>query len=609
MRQLFTCLCLCLLSLQGFCGPVFNQLAKVNQYWLAQKDIDRYGLEANTATTNTEWIRLHLTQVEKTLRNRSTAHLTPEQKANRLRSLNDLHQYMLAGNFPVNDEYSYQTPIFIDKYDNFCAVGYLVKSSGHEQVSRMIAAQTNLAYVKQMRYPELAGWARDYGFTTDELAWIQPAYMPARYGHPVAGGTDGVIHEMHADNANSKLYVGGAFSKVNKTTTANNIAYLTGSAGQFTWHTMGAGLNGPVYAIAEHSGLVYAAGAFTMSGSTPVENIAHWDGSSWHPVGCIYGTVKDLVVFNNKLYSVGDFDVCAALAEVNFAVWEGYWQHLAGLDGHVNTIEVMDTVLVLGGSFTYLGTPTNLIKWNENMGFMPFTNAAANEVKDIQKFKDTVYAVCKHTAAGDTNLVLRLNGDTWAPLAGNSYQSDGSMSVNTLCPYNDTLAIGGRFAFYPGMFAIYGPSLDGHAGSLYPPTSFMSSHWITLDSTVNKMVLFKNKLMIGGAFKYGNEFVHTELNSITYQSASPTSVYEPQGGRVSFNIYPNPANGSQALIIENDFNADRFILRDISGKTIISQPLNDKKQSVSLPALSSGVYMGELTNKEGQKMTKKLTVD
>lgn len=52
-------------------------------------------------------------------------------------------------------------------------------------------------------------------------------------------------------------------------------------------------------------------------GDSAVNNVAYWEGGRWHFAGCLYGEVKDLVVFGNQLYAAGSFDVCAALADVN----------------------------------------------------------------------------------------------------------------------------------------------------------------------------------------------------------------------------------------------------------------------------------------------------
>ena len=171
MKTIITLLLLCI-TYTGFgkSKQAYEKLCEVNKCWTEQPDVNQLAYPEYDNRNEREWIRTHLMLVERTLRARSTCHLSEQQKANRLNALAHLNQYWHEGNFPVNDQYNFRTPIFIDKYDNFCAVGYLVKATGYEQVSRKIAAQTNLAYVREMNYPGLFAWANDYGFTVDELS-------------------------------------------------------------------------------------------------------------------------------------------------------------------------------------------------------------------------------------------------------------------------------------------------------------------------------------------------------------------------------------------------------------------------------------------------------
>src|SRR5690606_29947429 len=154
------------------------------------------------------------------------------------------------------------------------AVGYLVKATGYEQVSRMISEKTNLAYVREMNYPELFSWADAYGFTVDELAWIQPTYPPACTVNPLAKGTNGTVHEFFV--AGDKLYVGDDFTVVGSDKTANNIAYTTEEDGTFKWHTLGAGVDGQVYAIAEYDNKIFIGGHFNNAGGQPAYSVAYW---------------------------------------------------------------------------------------------------------------------------------------------------------------------------------------------------------------------------------------------------------------------------------------------------------------------------------------------
>ena len=79
-------------------------------------------------------------------------------------------------------------------------------------------------------------------------------------------------------NSAGVMYAGGSFTLAGGVG-VNNVAQWNGSA----WQTLGAGLNGTVYALAvDGTGRLYAGGAFTASGTQAVSNVARWDGTAWH---------------------------------------------------------------------------------------------------------------------------------------------------------------------------------------------------------------------------------------------------------------------------------------------------------------------------------------
>lgn len=607
MKYLITLWCLLLGFVSGAKTATFDKLAEVNICWKDQPDIDIFALPADQQLTETGWIKLHLALVEQILRKRTVAGLNPKQYRNRLNALDHLHQYWLAGKFPQNENYSFRTPIFIDNHNTFCAVGYLVKTSGNEAVSRMIASKTNLAYVKEMNYPELDRWAVDNGFTRDELAWIQPGYPPGQQAAQVGNGVDGIVHKLFADDAGGKLYVGGSFVNVDGTIEANNIAYVTEQDNVYTWHNMAGGVNGPVYAITKFDNKIYVAGNFTMAGNQAVTNVAYWDGTGWHAAGCTYGELKDLIVYKNELYACGDFDVCAALSDVNFAKWNGtYWQQIPDLYGHVNTMEVMDDDLVLGGAFVFQSAETNVIRWNENNYYHVFANNINNEVMDFEWYRDTLYAACKQTSPSQLNSSLfQLTGNSWTipdyALIGFSSLT-GVPSFNSLCVDNGSMMIGGNFNYSPGVgtFANNCIALNN--------SSFNNGNWFLVDSAIHTLTRFKGSLYAGGKFKYGDVMAGTALNGIARRAAT-TSIPEIKND-YQLNIYPNPVKDNY-IVIENNFEADQLILTDISGRQLVSLSLKNSavKQQVTLPTVASGMYIMEISNAKGGKILKKVVVD
>ena len=86
---------------------------------------------------------------------------------------------------------------------------------------------------------------------------------------------------------------------------------------------MGDGLNGGVRALSlTHLGDVLAGGTFSSSGTTPINNLARWDGTAWHPVGkgVENGSVRTIQVLNNGNIIVGGtFDTAGGEPSARFA--------------------------------------------------------------------------------------------------------------------------------------------------------------------------------------------------------------------------------------------------------------------------------------------------
>lgn len=650
MRCLYSII-LVVFAVSAYCSPhkVPQQLVTLNHCWTEQNDIDKLDYPAKTNLDAREWIKIHLRLVEQTLRARSTKHLTPQQRANRLTALDNLNSYWHTGSFPINDEYNYRTPIFIDKYDNFCAVGYLVKSTGNENVSRMIAAQTNLAYVREMNYPELNAWAKDYGFTVDELAWIQPSYVhsPKGFVLELGKGADNTIHELYVGNSGEHLYAGGLFQHVDGSISANGIAYITDTNSVYTWHSMGDGLKGTVHAITEFDNKLFAAGKFSQSGTVNMENVAYWDGTKWNKAGCLDGVVKDLAVFKNDLYACGDFDICDGSTDVNFAKWNGTsWQGISGLTGNVNVMYVNSTELILGGLFDYDNNNVNIIKWYTQFGFVKYSNDIPNEVNDIQKHNGVFIVATKATTNASKMLYKSSGTALWIDVNYMwAFPNPTIPSYNTICVEGDTIWMGGDYYQFPTMTMgssyqyTYSKDITFEVTE-NPYTANYNGFYI--DGPINKMVVFKDALVGAGSFSktyYGN----MPLNNIFRRAK--TSIIPPppppvppytgppindkhserstnnpgyivadstlniiEGGLTGgqFSIYPNPASGS--ITVTNNFNAEYFKLSDLSGRVVITQKLEAGTISISLSGLAQGMYMAEIANAKGNKAMQKLVI-
>lgn len=583
----------------------FNRLAAVNSCWHAQPDVNPEQLPALPEMSDHKWIQTHLAFVEATLRHRATTHLSSIQKANRLHCLDILREYGARGQFPINEHYAYRTPIFIDAHNNFCAVGHLVMATGHEDVSRMIATRTNLAYVKDMHYPELDEWAAANGFTTDELAWIQPGYPPSQTCGKVGNGVDGEVLELFTDVATNRLYVGGRFSQADGTIAAANVAWVSGTTGNYVWHAMGAGVNGPVYAIAAFDNKIFVGGSFSMAGGVPADNIAYWDGTAWHAAGCVNGTVYDLAVHKGALFAGGEFENCTALPGRSLAKWDGVaWQTLPGITGRVNTIRPTPTSLAVGGSFDYGSVHTTMAWWNEVSSFALSSNHPANEVMALEIFKDTLYAACRQTDATDTTtLLLKLRIEKWVPAyehegqEQNYYPYYGTLALNTLKTEGESLNIGGQFRYSPLI------------GTTASNCISIGGEWPLVDSAVNKMELYNGSLILGGRFRTGNAAGggSITLNGITERRSASAAVADVTTAAAAIRIYPQPAHTDMTVTVQTDIDATGYSISDMAGRLLQHGAM--KGNTVHTHGLAPGMYLLSLSTTQGSRHTARLVVE
>ena len=123
-------------------------------------------------------IRLHFKLVEVSLRKNTASDLSKQQLQKRERGIAALHAYAERGLFPKNYHFDYRSPVFIDEHGTYCAVGELIRVSGHDALAQKVHAENNFGYIVELekQYASLGTWATEHGFTIDELAWIKPCY-------------------------------------------------------------------------------------------------------------------------------------------------------------------------------------------------------------------------------------------------------------------------------------------------------------------------------------------------------------------------------------------------------------------------------------------------
>jgi hypothetical protein len=153
----------------------FDQLCAFNPNW--KNYAGRLPMEqARVFNSDKDYVQAHLGSVLNILRTNPTSHLDAAQYRSRLQLIKVLDGYRRAGNFPINYYRYERIPVFIDPNNTYCAVGYLLKQTGHDAAALRIAATNNYIWVKDINDASLLQWQQSSGFSLEELKLIQGVY-------------------------------------------------------------------------------------------------------------------------------------------------------------------------------------------------------------------------------------------------------------------------------------------------------------------------------------------------------------------------------------------------------------------------------------------------
>lgn len=175
MRSFHAILVILLFAAQVHATSLLDQLTAFNPNWQHHaRHVE--GKPAEVLNNDVDYVRAHLRQVIRVLHEARTDALGADQQATRNELIAVLADYAAVGTFPINYYRQERIPVFIDEHDTHCAVGYLMRHTGHGAMARRIAAANNYAWVREIEEPGLASWQRTSGFSLEELKLIQGAY-------------------------------------------------------------------------------------------------------------------------------------------------------------------------------------------------------------------------------------------------------------------------------------------------------------------------------------------------------------------------------------------------------------------------------------------------
>lgn len=610
----------------GETAPLFDHLFSINEQWA------HYKTAASGSSISFEndiqRIQKHLELVVSHLRNVETESLTIDQVTKRSALLDTLRNYAAASVFPTNSYHKKRTPYFIDIYNVYCAVGYLIKASGHDDLANRIHDEHNYNYIKDIKTPGLLEWADAHGFTVDELAWIQPSYR----GNPLvnyAGGTNGAVrkignHQFLAVSRSSSVnIVIGDFTKLGNED-CNGIGYYF----EEEWHCMGEGLDGTILDF-ESGGFLDSVG---VAGNFMHNNKQYGVAFYTYPKGWKFlENPRDEEMIATAIISLRPKRVVAYyLPKQNKTeLWElkdDVFTHHITLNGRVNTYgdyytsnpNLADGIVVGGAfdSYTQISNSTqhtshNLLmmygKYSSETDFEPIDKDVHDTVHAIYNFGTATYigSRCDTILGNGKNCLTKfVNGSFLPVITSDMLQTQGKKCP---CEIRDVVAFKSSGLLIGGNF----PSSDmGYSNTNLAIYDLLSNYFDplgTLTGPVNSIFFDGYNYIFGGEFSDQDRFDKSLANLGKYFDP-PTVVPEPSNGIA---IFPNPANNQFVIQSSESMPFSQVSISTLSGQTILDQRYGDHvtQQSVDVSHLSPGLYLVSATASSGEKMISKLTVE
>jgi hypothetical protein len=207
-------LTLCLLALK----PASRNLNTINPVIGDASYMAKYARQPDGMVSEKDRIQTHLLYAEALIRSKETRNMSAAVKEKRNHLLNLLHEYIVAGRFPINEDHSEtRKPCFIDRKGAICAVGYLVEQTAGREAAEAISRQHQYETIAEMQNDAvLKQWVSESGLTLEECATIQPTYGPVPSPDPGSQRNDQYITKSYGVSTGISAGCNIAFNAINQ---------------------------------------------------------------------------------------------------------------------------------------------------------------------------------------------------------------------------------------------------------------------------------------------------------------------------------------------------------------------------------------------------------
>ncbi len=572
-----------------------DHLLEINAQW--QNYSDYLPNERIKFTSNEQRITYHLNLVIAYLRNHVPEGVKGKELGRRNSLLNQLQEYANRGKYPKNTRYPYRRPCFIDQEDTHCAVGLLMQASGNEELAQLVKSKYNDDYIEDIPLKEVEDWAKNFGFSMNELKWIQPGYPPTQSYEVIDGGVNGAVTKL--DKWGDKLLVVGEFDSLNSLPCLHLGIYSEGNLS-----CLGTGLDGVVNDGYLTGNTVIAAGQFNVGETNHSLAFFQIDTEEWtfldipnRPNAVVKkirfnGGNTNFVIIEHPtnsqmqelwLYDNYDWELKATvLGEVNVLSFFGYNKIFLGGDFDTLTYENGTSegeILSCANNaqFTY-GTPINPQEiWETIPGDFGLS------VQTMRKI-GAVYYIGHQCSSliGESNVLLSkyYNNTLDHLLTLNQMEDNTDQHVINSIVYNDAdaLVLGGDFPVNTMM--IYGQNL-----AMFSPITYSMTPIAVLDSSVTAIEYMDGEMIIAGRFTTNNG---SQALPYLAKLSDPTNVYNLSIEDLT--VTPNPFV-DKISIKDLPHNVD-YTLYNSSGRKVMTG--STSYEITGLGKLAAGVYFLQL---------------
>lgn len=560
-------------------APLIDHLNEVNPRWALVSEAEDLCLPVAFLSDQAR-IQWHLQVVENWLRQ----HTDPAE-GDRLALIDRLSQYREAGIFPQNTYSDQRHPYFIDEVGTACAVGHLLIESGEQALAQQIAREHNGAYLMELLdRAALVHWAGEAGFTSEELALIQPGYVPTTTWTSLGEGADGAVTTLFHDEANDRLLLGGAFNTLQGVAAPQVAAY----DGQQV-SALGDGVAGEIKAMAVFQGQVVLGGAFAGD-----NNLAWLDGNSWTYSQIAPGAVHALQVYGDYLYAGGTFTEDQVPLNTPgalhfFAKYDGQqWTRAGYFRGPVYALAAHQGDLTVGGDLLPdAGVPYYVARSFDSTDFYPASTSQDRldaPVKALTSDGTFLYAAgdAFDDEGGPLFGLARLGNSGWQYLL--NHQNEGlqpNATFRSLATYRGAVIVGGYFIKEP-----FVGTFGSHVASVH--ANFPSEPYLTpmaaADSGVYALAAFDNYLYMGG------DFVSNFSVSLNHIAKTLNTAVSREAAASSLALGPLPL--TDRAVGQAPQRITRLRAYALDGREVaLDYQLSGDRFEIHRGRLSSGIYL------------------